>query len=334
MLNKVSNFYNSHKYVILWTVGYTVATWAIMNFMFNFNIFSKLRWWQLMHAHLHGFASMVFGILVLAAVPMYIATTIVIVRTKAPLFKITIPEFIKKAFTQTPSEEPVDEVPTSAEKTEEKTEPENNAPAPVPETVPNEMRFAYVHAREHLSRTPTSVFDLGNVTKTVSVPVPEQSEVIEDSHEMPIPTDFTIDDIDDITDSVPQFTDINFDDDDDTPIEIEDDIKEQSDTIMPVTEYMKSQSVPYTIDDDVVVTDKFAIVAHTDNDFWVADKDAWFAAGKTRKSPIELVQRVATEHNVEPVLFLGSNNIMDIDALIPQWESAGIRVISDLKDLM
>ena len=101
------NFYKSNKYVILWTVAYFVATWAIMRFMFNFNIFSALRWHQLMHAHLHGFAGMVFGILILAAVPMYIATTIVIARTKTPLFTITIPEFIKKAFQQTPMQEEI-----------------------------------------------------------------------------------------------------------------------------------------------------------------------------------------------------------------------------------
>ena len=109
MWNKVKNFYKSNKCAIWWTVLYVFATWAIMQYLFDFNIFSSLRWHQLMHAHLHGFAGLVFGILILAAVPMYIATTIVIARTKAPVFSVKIPERIKtffvNAFNQTPMEE-------------------------------------------------------------------------------------------------------------------------------------------------------------------------------------------------------------------------------------
>ena len=340
MLKSVFDFYKSNKYTIWWTIGYVVATWAIMNYMFNFNIFSSVRWHQLMHAHLHGFAGMVFGILILAAVPMYIATTVVIARTKQPLFSIKIPEsvktFVKNAFTQTPMDEPApetsaepisDEVPPSPD-----TPPAENTERPIPENVPSEMRVAYMRAREHISRTPTSAFDLGNVTKastTTKTPDAEQAE------EIPIPTDFDIQDVDDVVDTVPTFTDINFDDDqdDDTPTEI-DDIVQPTDTAAPVADYMKSQSVPYTIDSDVVVTDKFAIVAHTDPDFWVADMDTWFAAGKSRKSPIELVKHIASAHNVAPVLYLGTGNIMDIDQWRNTWESDGVHVITDLKDLI
>ena len=124
------------------------------------------------------------------------------------------------------------------------------------------------------------------------------------------------------------------DDDDKEPAEETADIKSLSETIAPVAEYLTSQSVPFGVVDDVITTDKFAIVAHTDPDFWVADADAWFAAGKTRKSPIDLVKRVATEHNIEPVLYLGSNNIMDIENLVPQWEQDGIHVITELKNLI
>ena len=340
MWTKVSEFYKSNKCAILWSVGYFIATWAIMRFMFNFDIFSRVRWWQLAHAHLRGFPGFVFGILILAAVPMYIATTIIIARTKEPLFSIKIPEsvrnFLKNAFTQTPMDEPTPVAPTQQpdQVAIDTPEPTNNTPT-VPENIPSEMRVAYMHAMDHASRTPVSAFDLGNVTKSPKPSPQPEPESIPTNNDMPIPTDFDIDNVDEVIDSVPQFTDISFgdDDDDDTVIEIND-IPEISDTNKIVADYMKSKSVPYTIDNDVIVTDKFAIVSHTDSDFWVADTTNWFAAGKTRKSPIELVKHVTGAHNVEPVLYLGADNIMDIEKLIPQWESAGIHIITDLKDLI
>ena len=339
MWTKISEFYKSNKCAILWTIGYFIATWAIMRFMFNFDIFSRVRWWQLAHAHLHGFPGFVFGILILAAVPMYIATTIIISRTKEPLFTIKIPEsvrnFFKNAFTQTPMDEPTPvETPQPEQPIIDTPEPTNKQPS-IPDNIPSEMRVAYMHAMEHTSRTPTSAFDLGNVTKSTKSSSQPEPETITTNNDMPIPTDFDIDDVDEVIDSVPQFTDISFgdDDDDDTVFEIND-IPEISDTNKIVADYMKSKSVPYTIDNDVIVTDKFAIVSHTDSDFWVADTDNWFAAGKTRKSPIELVKHIADAHNVEPVLYLGADNIMDIEKLIPQWESAGIHIITDLKDLI
>lgn len=347
MWNWIVNFYKSNKYAVLWTAGYFIITWAIMKYMFDFNIFSSLRWHQLAHAHLHGFAGFVFGILILAAVPMYVATTTVIARTKAPLFSIKIPECIKKffqvAFTQTPmvdtpefptpqSEQTTVEVAPADTTQEPTTEP---AKKKIPDSVPSEMRIAYMRAREHISRTPTSAFGLGNITNATQKPQNFEPTAEDTNIEMPIPSDFDIEDADDMIDSVPQFTDISFDDDDGNDEQIEiNDINNESDTTAPVAEYMKSQSVPYTIENDVVITDKFAIVAHTDPEFWVADAENWFAAGKTRKSPIESVKNVASIHNLEPVLYLGADNIMDIDELRTTWEKDGIRIITDLKDLI
>ena len=276
-----------------------------------------------------------FGILILAAIPMYIATTIVIARTKAPLFTIKIPEFIKNAFKQIPMEEDVVDTPAPSETNTETTETaeskNDNVTEPTSTPIPPELRVAYARAREHISRTPVSAFDLGNVTKQKKSNQTVSDTKVADTQDMPIPTDFDIDDVDNMIDSVPQFSDINFDDDD-TEIEIND-IQEVSDTIAPVVEYMKSNSISYIIDNDVVVTDKFAIVSHIDSDFWVADSEAWFAAGKTRKSPIELVKRVATEHGVKPVLYLGATNIMDIETMTSQWKSEGVHIVTKLKDL-
>ena len=139
MWTKLFDFCKSHKYVIFWTIGYFIATWAIMKFMFNFNILSAHRWWQLAHSELHGFPGFVFGILILAAVPMYIATTIVVARTKAPLFTLKIPEFIKqfikRAFQQTPMSPEPDAKATTTTPVETATETKPDAP--IPDSVPN-----------------------------------------------------------------------------------------------------------------------------------------------------------------------------------------------------
>lgn len=339
MWNLIVKFYKSHKYVVLWTAVYFIAVWAIMNFMFDFNILSAHRWYQLAHAHLRGFPGFVFGILILATIPMYVATTIVIARTKAPLFTIKVPEIIKKAFNQTPMDEEVSSTTKEIVLEQTATSSDKDAPAPelIPASVPNEIRTAYARAREHIGRIQTSAFDLGHTTKA-STDIQAETAPNTDP-DIPIPTDFDIDDINNFDPSVPQFTSINFDDDEDDDTDDEntpdvfETIHELTETLSPIVEYLKSKSRDYSIDGDVVISDKYAIVAHTDKDFWVADTESWFAAGKTRPSPIKSVKSVAMAHNVEPVLYIESRNIMDIDDLIPQWESDGIRVITDLNDL-
>ena len=349
MCTRIRDFYNSNKYAILWTVGYVIATWAIMRYMFNFNIFSVVRWHQLMHAHLHGFAGFVFGILILAMVPLYVATTVIIVRSKEPLFnfKLTIPEFIKiffkNAFAQTPIQDDIQ--PETALLNETKNESDieldnstetEPTPAPIPATVPPEMRVAYERARDHITHIQTSAFDLGNITKK-TVPAIETTTAPATESEMPIPTSFDINDTPDIIDDVPVFTDLDFDDDNEPDQEKQvtqiDDIKTTTGNVDIVSKYLTARSVPHTIENDIVITDTFAIVSHTDSDFWVADNESWFAAGKIRKSPITTVLESAATHHVQPVLYLGTDNIMDINDLRDIWERAGIRIITDLKDL-
>lgn len=351
MFESIKNFYNSKKYAIWWTVCYVAIVWVIMQYMFNFNIFSSHRWHQLMHAHLHGFPGLVFGILILAMVPLYVATTIVVARNNAPLFnfKLSIPQFIKDAFYQTPADEdtPTPENTPALEQTETTTEPEptnttektvNEKNESVPEQVPAELKMAYINSRNHISRVPTSAFDLGNVTNTKQ-PKPESTEPLEPI-DLPIPNDFDINDTSSTINGVPVFTDLDMDDDienidlDSEPDSDIQDVKTITDTNEIVAKYLTAKSVNYTHQDDVIITDHFAIVSHTDPDFWVADTDSWFAAGKIRKSPIASVLANASQHNVEPVLYLGADNIMDISDLRAQWESNGIRIVTDLKDLI
>lgn len=351
MWKRIKDFYSSNKYAVWWTAGYVAACWAIMHYMFNFNIFSATRWNQLWHAHLYGFAGFVFGILILAMIPLYIATTIVVARTRAPLFnfKLTIPEwiktFFKNAFIQTPMDEPeVAPAPESisesisepvCEPVADATTPEPQSPTPAPETIPAEMRVAYARARDNIARAQTSAFDLGHMTapkaQVATIPDDEPST----SESMPIPTDFDIADTENVIGDTPIFTDIDFDDDDETNDEglPANDIQTPGDTNEAVIKYLTNASIPFEIIDDIVVTNKFAIASHTDSDFWVADTESWFAAGKIRKSPIASIQSIAAARNLEPVLYLGADNIMDIDELRTEWKSAGIRVISDLDEL-
>lgn len=345
MANWVQDFYTSNKYAILWTAGYTIVAWAIMRYMFNFNIFSALRWHQLMHAHLHGFAGLVFGILILAMVPLYVATTVIISRNNAPLFdfKITIPQFIKNAFVQTPMDEPESEntdtpavvapTPTPDAETTQP-EPQNES---VPENVPAEMRVAYARARDNIGRAPMSAYDLGNVTKKATPEVLMTTTQPDNSESgMPIPMDFDINEPEKIIDNVPIFTDLDLDDDDDdddTATSSFDDVKTVNANNDSVIKYLESKSIPYKTENDVVITDRFAIVSHVDSDFWVADNESWFASGKIRKSPIALVMESATAHNVQPVLYLAHDNIMDINELREQWTASGIHVITDLNEL-
>lgn len=338
MWTKLKDFYDSNKYAIWWTIGYVITTWVIMRYMFNFDIFSAHRWHQLMHAHLHGFAGMVFGILILAMIPLYIATTIVIIRTRAPLFnfQFSIPNFVKNAFIQTPIEES-----TSSNDNESETASESQTmetaqdPEAIPQEVPAELRVAYAHARDNISRTPQSAFDLGNVTKPVTHDTNSLALSQNESADMPIPTDFDISEAPNIVNDIPIFKDIDFDEEENESSLIEfDDIETTGDTNDVVIKYLTEKSVPYKTEGEVTITDKFAIVSHTDSDFWVADNESWFAAGKIRKSPIALVMATAATNNVHPVLYLGADNIMDIDELRSKWETAGIRVITDLKDLI
>ncbi len=351
MWNKIKDFYNSNRYAIIWTACYVFATWAIMRYMFNFNIFSAHRWHQLFHAHLYGFAGFVFGILILAMVPLYIATTIVITRTKAPLFnfKITIPSFIKtyikNAFTQTPmpDTEPATTTgtntpptPDSAPTTDADSTQTTDTPAiaPIPDEVPAEMRVAYARARDNISHPQKTAFDLAHMTQHSAQTA--QTESLADDTDIPIPMDFDISDTENIIGDAPVFTDIDFDSNDETDNDTEpttSDVRSVTDDNDIVIKYLTAKSVPYTIDGDVVITDKFAIASHTDSDFWVAENESWFATGKIRLSPIESVSAVATVNNVQPVLYLGANNIMDIDELRAKWESNGVRVIDKLDDL-
>ena len=300
--------------------------WFALKFLFNFDMFSIRYWHHLLHAQLHGFPGFVFGILILAALPLYIATTTLIIRTKKPLFTIPVPGFTKKIWSRmqpTLINPPTPEAPKEEEKKEEApTPPQDDLPA----ELPSELRTAYIRTRMRITPEQRSAFNQPTITTQeptqplISIPEPE----IED---IPLPTDFDLGPIGGtdfsadnfVNMSAPTFTDITFED--------------ESTPSAPISEHLKANNIAFETIDDIIVTDKHAIASHTDSDFWVCDDDYWFATGKQKDSPIKQVSKIASERNLRPVLFLGSENILNIDTLLKTWESAGITVITTPDEL-
>ena len=237
--------------------------------------------------------------MILAAGPLYIATSALITKQNKPLFEIPIPKWIKNIKIPTTKTQPekTTPAPTAEQKTADKKTEET-----LSDEIPLEIRNAFARAKLH----------------PIKFTKPENKEPAPDTNStatevLPLPTDFDIQ-LDEAFDespiSIPTFSDINFDEDDD-------DTDEEKNTN----------------DSEITITNTHAIVTHSDPDFWVVDDDNWFATGKTRPSPIAAVLKAAHEHDVKPVIHLAQSNILDIENLIKKWESDGITVITDLSEL-
>ena len=321
-MNKVLDFIKKNKYAFIWTICYVLVMWAVLKYMFNFDMFSGAQWNILFHAQLRGFPGFVFGILILAAIPLYIATTMVIYRTKKPLFTIKLPSFLQPVKIQTdkaPDTTPPPPTPT----------PEKSVPQKV---YPTEMRAAFARARAHTGPTPKSNFDITNIT--APKPSAQQTPELSQPGELPLPSDFDIStqsDESDIPSFTPVFSDIDFDTPPDQPPTSPTD--EPENDLTPVTEYLSKNGTEFTVTDNIIFTSRDAIAAHNDPDFWVADNETWFAAGKQKPSPADAVLAAGTERGLRPVLYLGQKNIMDLDIRCTQWKNSGITVITDLDEL-
>ena len=142
----------------------------------------------------------------------------------------------------------------------------------------------------------------------------------------PIPTDFDISEElnSETTDaSIPTFTDINFDDEPEKPETLENNS----------TKYFQSKNIEFETYKQFVATSKYVIYEHNDNDFWIMDDNVWFAAGQQIESPINELIDLGKQNGLIPVLYLNSQNIMDIEDTINKFETAGIRVIKSLDEL-
>lgn len=350
-MQKITDFIKTQRHIITWTITYVFIMWAILRGLFNFNIFSPVHWSYLLHLHLRGFAGLVFGLLILAALPMYIATTTLVARNGAPLFKVPVPKFLVRAFSGAPVAQPENDDVAS-------TPDDTDAPAnkPLPDNLPTELRSAFLRARERVGNDQISSFDV-RITDATPVPAvaPQATDTMGD---LPLPSDF--DDFGSFDDapldgtnttpdiSVPVFKEINFDGfDDDTVIEIPNATGETIPDVAPiatspandratsVTDFLGAHNIPIVAtDDDVVVTNKYAIATHDDPSFWVADGDTWFATGRQKPSPVATAIRVATAHNVTPVLYLACDKIMNIATRRSDWEKSGVIITNDLGILL
>ncbi len=333
-----------------------LVVWAVMRALFNFNMFSVADLARLARIELHGFAGFAFGILVLAAVPLYVATTIFTVRNKSMPISIPLPN----CFTP-PEPEPAPEpVPVVVEQ---------EVLPDLPRGAPAEMRESFMRARRNYGVRQISVFNKINAGSAVvagNSPAPEQSvatnaapvmvesvaddvpqftSIIDTAIEQnelndlaadddaeepmfPIPKDFDVP-ANESSDDVPVFSEINFDDDSDDDSDVE-----SVETIETVCECLKSSGIDAVVDGNLVVANGAAIAVHADSDFWIADELDWFAPGKQKPSPIVELLTAARDKGLRPVLYLASTSIMGLEKLVPLWQENGITVAQSREELV
>ena len=315
-MKKILDFFKSNILVIKWTFWYFFVLWLILRFVFKFDMFSQYYWWKFFHATLHGFTGFVFGMLIYTAIPIYIATVITVYRKKELI--ITIP-FLDKIFTfltkflpKKQEEKPVESV--------EEPQPEKTSEPEFPCDMPPELHIPYTRAKNHMSfMGSVSVYNKKIDTKPIEKEPTEESPI-------PIPTDFDISESldEDNNDSIPTFKDISFDDEP----EPEEKALENN-----TTKYFTSKNIEFETYKQFVATEKYVIYEHNDDDFWIMDDNTWFAAGKQIDSPTNDLIDLAKQNGLIPVIYLQSQNIMEIEDTINKFETAGIRVVKSLDEL-
>ena len=323
-MKKIFDFFKSNFIAIKWTAWYFFTLWLILKYIFNFNMFSYHYWWKFFHATLHGFPGFVFGLLVYTAIPIYIVTTIITMRKKEYVIKISIidkiftfvSKILSKIFQKKSEPEP---------ESEKAPEPESEKKQEFPSELPPELRVPFMRARNNLSLNgAVSVYN-----KTNSQPQQQptqQNESVENV--MPIPSDFDIGDaFNEPNTAIPTFTDLNFDVPSDTPIATEKELENNT------TKYLTQHGIEFETYKNMIAIQKYLIYEHNDDDFWVMDGDSWFASGKQIDSPVNELKQIAKQNEIIPVIYLHSKNIMDIDNTIANLESNGIRVIKNLEEL-
>lgn len=318
-MKKIFEFLKSNFIVVKWTAWYFFTLWLILRFIFKFDMFSYHYWWKFFHATLHGFAGFTFGFLIYAAIPIYIATAITTYRTKEYIIKIPfldkVSEFISKIFTRTKTTESQSEPAP-----EKESEPETTKTDEFPDNLPPELRVPFMRAKQHMSLTgAVSAYNKQQIQSNQPTPTNESIE-----NAIPIPTDFDLgEDFSTMDSAIPNFTDIDFD----TPIATEKELENAT------TKYLKEHGVDYETYHQFVATEKYLIYEHNDEDFWVMDGDSWFASGKQIDSPIPELIELAKQNDIEPIIYLATQNIMDLDNTIANFESMGVRVIKSLDEL-
>jgi len=336
---KATDFIKKCKIPAIWTICYIFVTWAILRILFNFEMFSQMDWIRISHAHLRGIGGLTFCLIIISTIPLYIATTSIVIKTQKPLLAIPVPHFISKIMKKFfPSEMTTDE--KTPDKDSESNTPSTPTTPPI-EQFPAEMRGAFIRARTHPDRINAPICTVCTTTPNVYPDTPSAPQSFND--DVPIPSDFDFDDAQPAP-AAPVFQDINFyNDDNNTNTENNDNTQTnttnfiQSDTDYDPTEiiehFAKTNRQFDILPNGIILTNDAAIAVHTDSDFWIMDDPIWFASGKTRESPLNDLRNIATERGLRAVFYLGADNIMNAPAKIHEWEQNGIHVVKKLSDL-
>lgn len=324
-MTKIFKIFNDYSHILSWTVWYMFFISTTLYLLFKFNIFSAYHWHILAHARLTGFAGFVFSMFILAIIPVYIATIkLTISKKEMPikLPKLKIPNCIIELWQDAPTPEPVTPAPETTKKDPEPTDTTeqdilNNT------NIPTEIRNNFLQATKKAKLINiTAPKNLQTTPDTLAIPA-TPNDLNED---IPLPTDFDFQFNPEETNTernvIPTFSAINFDKPT-TPTPIKN----------KMTTHLDNKGQKYTTEQDIIITDQFAIATHDDSDLWVTDNENWFASGQSRPSPIIAVKKAATTHNVTPVMYLETQNILDLDDLKKQWESDGIRIITTPEEL-
>ena len=327
-MKKIYEFLKTNIIVLKWTCEYFICLSLILWFLFKFNVLSLRHWWIFFHATLHGFCGFVFGVLMYSAIPLYIATTLIIYRKKTPIFTISMPEKMKNILNKMKDFFYVQPESVISSENTPVSEPETEQAPEYPSDMPRELYVPYMRAKQNLPLT-SAISTFNKQPEKI----PDTQKPEEQNESFPIPSDFDISDSlpdanatnSDFSDGeFPVFKDINFD----IPI------TQPTDEISnDVTKYCDAHNIEYETYHDFVATEKYVIYEHNDDDFWIMDDDSWFASKKHRESPIPELLELAQQNDLTPVLYLKSQNIMDLPGTTERFESMGIRIITNLDEL-
>ncbi|MCL2330924.1 MAG: hypothetical protein FWC61_00045 [Proteobacteria bacterium] len=350
MAKKLKEIWTSLKLCAVWAAEYFAGAWLLFWFIFRFDITSGADWASLPGAHLHGFPGLAFGVILIAALPIFIATTLMIWRSGKPLLES--PWGKKKK----PEEKAA--APTEAQEVQET--------IVLPDNLPAELRAPYISMkRGGLAAVALNKFippaTHADDQFAGSAPLDPGSGgiVARDAaaiSAMPLPADFD----EPAPSTTPVFKEISFGNSNassrgaapraanpgpggvgesaSNPVDQAPDnapaAHSRNDTGARLSEFGFATKA----DGEIVIATKqaelrLAIATHNEPDFWIADADDWFAPGKQKPSPIPNLLETAARYKATPVLYLSETNIMNLDSLVKEWQSGGIRVIRDLGEL-
>lgn len=312
MLKKIKSFFTefikvlTNRKLYVWTIWYFLVLYFIFKFLFNFDIL--FDWVFLANASLNGFSGFVFGTVLIAALPLYVASAALIKRNNKPLIT-----FVK----------PVDKKKESAPTTDIVIQKKSDVK--FPEFLPAELHEQYIRMQTGQLTRANSFLGTGSNSSISSNT--GAVEISAPGVEIPLPEHFDFDSDSDKTQS-PVFHEITFND-----YGYNNDSGES--VVLPKFILdLQNSGYDLSYDNDVFIAksekDTLAVAVHDDSEFWVPDDvENWFANGKQKTSPIKNLLNVAKSFGAHAVFLLLTPNILNFDECVSRWEKMGIQVITD-----